>query len=126
MKKIIITVLHILIFSILLTSCVEAKRPNDYPSSDWYCEAENMKFSVNADGEIVDATMVNNNGDTISVLIILTDITEGAVSITNADQSETYFFGVYTFVNDVFTIFVTDEHHPDIPLTSSRLTFERV
>ncbi|MBE6533952.1 MAG: hypothetical protein E7678_03160 [Ruminococcaceae bacterium] len=108
-----------------LTSCGEAKRPVDYPDTTWTCESDNIKFSVSKDGKVTDATMIDNNGNTVSVSFVFTDMSEGKVSITNADETETYFSGNCTYDKNMFSVFVTDIYSSDIKPGSTRLTFKR-
>ena len=103
----------------------EPMRPIDYPNTTWQCKDENIKFSVSADGKITDATMLDKNGNTISISLVFTDMEDGKVSITNIDETETYLSGTCTYGKDMFSIFVTDKFNPDISITSTRLTFER-
>ena len=103
----------------------EIMRPIDYPNTTWQCDDGNIKFSVSADGKITDATMLDKNGETISISLVFTDMEDGKVSITNIDETETYLSGTCTYGKDMFSIFVTDLFNPDISITSTRLTFER-
>ncbi len=119
-------VLFLAVFCMFLTACGgEPMRPVDYPDSEWYCENESIKFSVNGDGKITDATMVDINGETISISLVFTDMSEGKVSITNADGTETYFSGNCTYGKDMLSVFITDVYTSDIKLSSTRMTFER-
>lgn len=69
--------------------------------------------------------MLDKNGETISISLVFTDMEDGKVSITNADETETYLTGTCTYDKDMFSIFVTDIFNPDINITTIRLTFER-
>ena len=125
--KVRIFILFLLVFicCISLTSCGESKRPIDYPNTTWTCESDNIKFSVSKDGKITDATMVNANGETVSISLVFTDVDDGKVSITNSDGEETYFSGNCTYGKDMFSVFVTDIYSPNVQFSSTRLTFER-
>ena len=125
-----IKTIALLLFTLLcfsLTACgeSEAKRPIDYPNSKWTCDVASITFSVSDDAKITDATMVDKNGETISISVVFTDAEEGKVSITNADETETYLSGTCTYGEDLFSIFVTDIYNPDIDISSTRLTFNR-
>lgn len=110
-----------------LTACGESepKCPIDYPNSKWTCDVASITFSVSDDGKVTDATMVDKNGETILISIVFTDAEEGKVSITNADETETYLSGTCTYDEDLFSIFVTDIYNPDLDISSTRLTFNR-
>lgn len=125
MKIRIVSFLLLISFALCLTSCGDAKRPIDYPNSKWTCDIANTCFSVTDEGKISNATMVNKNGETIAISLVFTDMEDGKVSITNADETETYLSGTCTYDNDMFSIFVTDIFNPDLNITSTRLTFNR-
>ena len=125
MKIRIISFLLLISFALCLTSCGEAKRPIDYPNSKWTCDIANICFTVTDDGSITDATMVNKNGELLSITLVFSDASEGKVSITDTDKNETYLSGTCTYDNDMFSIFVTDIFNPDLDISSTRLTFKR-
>lgn len=115
----------LLCFSLTACGNSEPKRPVDYPNSKWTCEAASITFSVTDDGKVTDATMVDKNGETISISIVFTNVEEGKASITNADETETYLSGTCTYDEDLFSIFVTDIYNPDLGISSTRLAFNR-
>ncbi len=119
------TLLIVLAFCLCLSACGEVKRPIDCPDTTWECEAQNIKFSVSENCEIKDATVVDKNGNTISISFVFSEMSEGKVSITSPDGIETYLAGTCTYGKDLFSIFVTDIYNPDINISSTRLTFNR-
>lgn len=127
MRVKVIALFLILLLCISSTACDDnqSKRPIDYPDSRWSCDVANITFSVSSDSKITDATMVDKNGETISILLVFTDVEEGKVSITNPDETEIYFSGTCTYDKDMFSIFVTDIYNSDLDITSTRLTFNR-
>lgn len=125
MKIRIVSFLLLISFTLCLTSCGEAKRPIDYPDTTWTCDVANITFSVSDDSDVTNATMIDKNGETITISLVFTDMEEGKVSITNADETEVYLTGTCTYDNDMFSIFVTDIFNPDLNITSTRLTFNR-
>ena len=124
-KTIALLLVALLCFSLTACGESEAKRPLDYPNSKWTCDVASITFSVSDDAKITDATMVDKNGETISISVVFTDVEEGKVSITNAYETETYLSGTCTYDEDLFSIFVTDIYNPDIDISSTRLTFNR-
>ncbi len=122
-KTIALLLVALLCFSLTACGESESKRPIDYPDSKWSCDVASITFSVSDDGKVTDATMVDKNGETILISIVFTDVEEGKVSITNADETETYLSGTCTYGEDLFSIFVTDIYNPDIDISSTRLTF---
>ena len=122
-----IATLLIVSLCILLAACGDGdpKRPIDYIDSVWTCKTDSISFSVSDDGKITDATMVDKNGATISISLVFSDISEGKVSITNADETETYISGTCTYDDDMFSMFVTDIYNSDLGITSTRLVFNR-
>lgn len=127
MKLKVITLLLSSLLCIVLTACGnnEPKRPIDYPDSRWSCEVANITFSVSSDCEITDATMIDKNGEIIYISLVFTDTEEGRVSITNADETETYLSGTCTYGEDLFSIFITDTYNSNLDISSTRLTFNR-
>lgn len=125
-KTIALILIALLCFSLTACGDSNAKRPIDYPNSKWACDVESITFSVSDDGKVTDATMVDKNGETILISIVFTDVEEGKVSLTNADETETYLSGTCTYGDDMFSIFVTDIYSLDLDIYSTRLTFKRV
>lgn len=125
MKTRIISFLLLIVFCLCLTACGEAKRPIDYPDTTWTCDVANITFSVSDDSDVTNATMIDKNGETIIISLVFTDMEEGKVSITNADETEVYLTGTCTYDNDMFSVFVTDIYNPDLDISSTRLTFNR-
>ena len=124
-KTIALFLVALLCFSLTACGDSESKRPIDYPDSKWNCEVASITFSVTDEGKVTDATMVDKNGETVSISIVFTDIEEGKVSITNADETETYLSGTCTYNKDMFSIFVTDIYNSDLDISSTRLIFKR-
>ena len=124
-KTIALILIALLCFSLTACGDSNAKRPIDYPNSKWACDVASITFSVSDNGKVTDATMVDKNGETILISIVFTDVEEGKVSLTNADETETYLSGTCTYGEDLFSIFVTDIYNPDIDISSTRLTFNR-
>ncbi len=125
MKKKFFIFLIVALFCVSLVSCGDTKRPIDYPDTKWTCDVANITFSVSEDCKIKDATMVNRNGETISISLVFTNTEEAKVSITNVDGSETYLEGTCTYGDDMFSVFVTDIHNQDLDISATRLIFER-
>lgn len=126
MKVKILPLVLVVLFCIGLVACSEEPmRPIDYPDTTWQCNDENIKFSVSDDGKITNATMLDKNGETVSISLVFTDINEGKVSITNADETETYLSGTCTYGKDMFSIFITDIYNSEFGISSTRLTFNR-
>ena len=48
----------------------EAKRPVDYPDTEWKCEDGNISFSVNAEGKVENASLTNTKGDTVKRVVL--------------------------------------------------------
>ena len=122
-----ISLFLVLMFCFSLAACgdSEVKRPVDYPDSKWTCNAANITFSVSSDGKITDATMVDVNGETISISLVFSDMEEGKVSVTNAEGTETYFSGNCEYGKKMFSITVTDIYSANVNPTLVRLTFNR-
>ena len=122
-----IALLFVSMVFISLTACGDkkVKSPIDYPNSKWTCETASITFSVSTDGKISDATMVDKNGEIIYISLVFTDTEEGRVSITNADETETYLSGTCAYGENLFSIFVTDIYNPDLDISSTRLAFNR-
>ncbi len=115
------------LFCFTLTACSgDAQRPIDYPNSEWSCDVEKISFSVSNDCKITKATMVDKNGETVSISFVFSDMREGKVSITNADGTETFLSGTCAYGDDMFSIFVTDIYNLDLEISATRLTFKRV
>ncbi len=127
MKIKIISLLCVAILCFSLVSCGdgELKRPIDYPDSKWTCSVADISFSVSQDCKITNATMVNKNGEIIDISLAFSEMSDGKVSITNADGSETYLSGTCSYEEDKLTVMVTDIYNTDLEITSTRLTFER-
>ncbi len=127
MKTKSVILLLVALICIGLTACAseEVKRPIDYPETKWTCVIADITFSVSRDCKVIDATMVNKNGETIDISLVFSEMSEGKVSITNADETETYISGTCNYENDKFTVFVTDIYNTDLGITSTRLLFER-
>lgn len=124
-RTIALLLVALLCFSLTACGKSEAKRPIDYPNSKWTCDIASITFSVSDDGKVTDATMVDKNGKTISICIIFTGTEEGKVSITNADETETYLSGTCTYGEDLFSIFITDTYNSNLDISSTRLAFNR-
>ena len=114
-----------LCFSLVGCGDSEPKRPIDYPESEWGCNVANISFSVSQESKIVDAKMVDKNGEVIDISLVFSDIDEGKVSITNADETETYLSGTCSYAKDKCTVTVTDIYNADLEVSSTRLVFER-
>lgn len=112
-------------FSLVACGANEPKRPIDYPDSKWTCSIADISFSVSEECKITNATMVNKNGETIEISLVFSEISEGKVSITNADGTETYLSGTCSYEKDKFTVTVTDIYNTDLEISSTRLAFER-
>lgn len=125
MKKIVFYGIFVFIFCLSFASCEDAKRPIDYPDSEWVCEKENIRFSVSDDGVITDASMIGKNGETVCISLVFGDMEEGKVTVTDPDGNEIYFVGKCTYKKDMFSVFVTDIYSPNVQFSSTRLTFER-
>lgn len=124
-KTIALLLVALLCFSLTACGDSESKRPIDYPNSKWTCDVASVTFSVSSEGKITDATMVDKNGETISVSLVFSDISEGKVSITNADETETYISGTCTYGEDLFSILITDVYSPDFDINTTKLVFKR-
>ncbi len=124
-KTLALLLVTLLCFSLTACGDNDPKRPIDYPNSTWSCDIANITFSVSKDCEITDATMVDINGETVSISLEFTDMTEGKVSIKNADGTETYISGTCTYDKDIFSVFVTDIYSNNFDISSIRLTFNR-
>ena len=124
-KSIALILVTLLCFSLTACGGSEPKRPIGYPNSKWTCEVASIAFSVSEDGKITDATMVDKNGETISISLVFSDISEGKVSITNADETETYLSGTYTSSKDKFVITVTDIYNTNLSISARSLIFKR-
>ncbi len=121
-----LSLILVMLFCVGLVACGdEPMRPIDYPNTTWQCDDGNIKFSVSADGKITDATMLDKNGETISISLVFTDIEDGKVSITNIDETETYLSGSCTYEDDMFSIFVSDIYNSELGISATRLTFNR-
>ncbi len=125
MKTKIAAIFFSILFCLCLTACKEVKRPVDYPNSTWICDIADISFTVSKDGKIENATMLAKNGETIPISLVFANISDGKVSITNVDETETYLSGSCTYDIDSFSIFVTDIYNPDMVITSTRLPFKR-
>ena len=124
-KSIALILVTLLCFSLTACGGSETKRPIDYPNSKWTCEVASIAFSVSEDGKITDATMVDKNGETISISLVFSDISEGKVLITNADETETYLSGTFTSSKDKFVITVTDIYNTNLSISARSLIFKR-
>lgn len=126
MKIRIIALFCLAIMCISFVGCSDdIKLPVDYPDSKWTCSVADISFSVSQDRKVTDATMVNKNGETIDISLVFTEMDEGKVSITNADESEVYLSGTCSYDADGFTVKVTDIYNTDLEITSTKLVFER-
>ena len=120
-----------LLLSVLMCVCLtacgsgEAKRPIDYPETKWTCDTADITFSVSRDCKVTEATMVNKNGETIDISFVFSEMSEGKMSITNSDGTETYLSGTCSYENDKFTVFVTDIYNTDLDISTTRLLFKR-
>lgn len=122
-KRVALIVLSVI--CLCLVACGEAKRPIDYPNTSWTCESANITFSVSEDGKITNASLIDKNGNTVSISLVFSEISEAKVSITSPDESEVYLLGTCTYDSDSFSVFVTDIYNSDINVASTRLTFKR-
>lgn len=120
-----IALLFVLALCFGLSACGGEKRPVDYPDTTWACEEQNIKFSVSEDCKITDATMVDKNGETINILLVFSDVSEGKVSITSPDGSETDVSGNCTYDKDSFNITVTDVYNIKLDHLPLILKFKR-
>ncbi len=102
----------------------EAKRPVDYPDTEWKCEDGNITFSVNADGKVENAFLTNATGDTVKVSVVFSDLDEKKVSFYSEDCKESYFSGSCTYGEDTFTITVSDIYNSDFSHLPPRLVFK--
>lgn len=125
MKLKAISLLLMLAICLCLPACGDEKRPIDYPGTTWICQAQDIKFSVTDDGKITDATMVDKNGETVDILLVFSDVSEGTVSITSPDGSETYLSGTCTYGKDSFNISITDVYNTDFEHLPLVLQFKR-
>ena len=119
------TLLIVLAFCLCLSACGEVKRPIDCPDTTWECEAQNIKFSVSENCEIKDATVVDKNGNTISISFVFSEMSEGKVSITSPDGIETYLAGTCTYDKDSFDMTITDIYNSDLDHLPLILKFKR-
>lgn len=119
------SLLCVALLCFLLVGCGDnnVKRPVDCPDSKWTCSSANITFSVSQDGKVTDATMVNKNGETVDISLVFTN--EDKVSITNADGTETYITGTFSYEKDMFSVMVTDIYNPELEISSTRLVFKR-
>ena len=124
-KSIALILVTLLCFSLTACGGSETKRPIDYPNSKWTCDVASITFSVTDDGKITDATMVDKDGQTLPISIIFSKEDENKVSITNADETETYLSGTYTSSKDKFVITVTDIYNTNLNISSRSLIFKR-
>lgn len=125
MKTKFISVFLIILLCLSLSACGDAKRPIDCPDTKWTCNVANITFSVSEDCKIKDATMINKNGESIPISLVFTSMDEGKVSITNAEETETYLTGTCTYEKNTLSVFVTDIYNQDLDISSTRLVFER-
>ena len=119
------TLLIVLAFCLCLSACGEVKRPIDCPDTTWECEAQNIKFSVSENCEIKDATVIDKNGNTISISFVFSEMSEGKVSITSPDGIETYLAGTCTYDKDSFDMTITDIYNSDLDHLPLILKFKR-
>ncbi len=125
MKLKAISLLLMLAICLCLSACGGEKRPIDYPGTTWTCQGQNIKFSVTEDGKITDAAMVDKNGETVDILLVFSDVSEGTASITSPDGSETYLSGTCTYGKDSFNISITDVYNTDFEHLPLVLQFKR-
>ena len=125
MKIKIVALLCLLFMCFSLVACGGAKSPIDQADSKWTCDVADISFSVTKDCKVADATMVNKNGEKIDISLIFTEMSEGKVSITNPDGTQTYVTGTCSYEKDKFTVTVTDIYNTDLEITSTRLIFKR-
>ncbi|MBE6692198.1 MAG: hypothetical protein E7586_02545 [Ruminococcaceae bacterium] len=124
-KTIALLLVAVLCFSLTACGESEAKRPIDYPNSKWSCDVASITFSVSDDGKIIDATMVDKDDNTLPISIVFSDTDENKVTITNADETETYLSGTFTSSKDKFVITVTDIYNTNLSISSRSLIFKR-
>lgn len=86
---------------------------------------KSISFSVSDDGKITNAVMADINGEKIDISLVFSDMSEGKVSITNADGSEIYISGTCTYEKDKFTLTVTDIYNTNISVSSPMLIFNK-
>ena len=97
------------IIILCLASCgEEVKRPTQCPNTAWNCADGNITFSVNADGKAENASLLNNNGDTVKASVVFTDPAEKTVAFYSEDGKELYFSGTCVYKENSFTVWVTD------------------
>lgn len=121
----------LILLSVILVCCFlvacggDPMRPIDYPDTDWTCESDGISFSVSEDGKVTNAVMTDKNGEKIDISLVFSDMSEGKVSITNADGSEIYISGTCTYEKDKFTVMVTDIYNNELDISSTRLIFNK-
>ena len=115
----------VLLFCCCVTACTEAKRPIDQPESAWKCEVASIYFEVSEDCKITNATMLDNNGNTVSISLVFSDVNEAKVSITNPEETETYISGTCTFEKNSFTVLLTDIYNSSLSIPARKLTFKK-
>ena len=125
MKTKFFAVFFITILCFSLAACDDAKRPIDRPDTKWICESDGISFLVSEDGKITNAVMTDKNGEKIDISLVFSDMSEGKVSITNADGSEIYISGTCTYEKDKFTVTVTDIYNTNISVSSPMLIFNK-
>ena len=86
---------------------------------------DGISFSVSEDGKVTNAVMTDKNGEKIDISLVFSDMSEGKVSITNADGSEIYISGTCTYEKDKFTVMVTDIYNNELDISSNRLIFNK-
>ena len=116
--------LLLIALALFISACGgEAKRPVDYPNTEWTCADGNITFSVNADGKVENASLANAKGETVKVSVVFSDIAEKKVSFYSEDGKETYFSGSCTYGEDTFTVTVSDVYSGDFSHLPPRLVF---
>ena len=116
--------LLLIALALFISACGdEAKRPVDYPNTEWKCEDGNITFSVNSDGKVENASLTNATGDTVKVSVVFSDLDEQKVSFYSEDGKESYFSGSCTYGEDTFTVTISDVYNIDFSQLPPRLVF---
>lgn len=115
--------LLLLALVLFISACGEAKRPIDYPNTVWTCADGNITFSVNADGKVENASLVNSEGETVKISVVFSELGEGNVSFCSEDGKETYFIGSCTYGKDTFTATLIELYNGGFSHLPPRLVF---
>ncbi len=116
---------HFILLLFVLTLCISAcggeaaKRPVDYPSTDWTCEEAEISFTVSAEGTVENAIALDKE-----VTVVFSDVNEKKVSFYSADGKELYFSGNCTYGKSSFTVTVVDVFSTDFSALPPYLIFK--